>query len=81
MERLKLLELKEGYRIQHGKKPNNVELAAVVFDATDDISDSRKIGLLSRWNVGHDLSAMKPRHLIRLAEHFGITDIHALITL
>ena len=44
------------------------------------VSSARRGRLIGRWNNGLDMTALKPRHLLRLAEFFGVTDITKLIT-
>lgn len=79
MERVRVEELKAHYERVHGTRPTNAEIAEVVFkgDTTNDgrgapLSDDRAVALIARWNNGHDLAALKPRHILRIGAFFGV---------
>ena len=86
MERVRIDELKVRYREKHGTKPTNEQIGEYVFDGDiarpvqgqrrrRQISDDRKAQLIARLNNGHDLTALKPRHILRLGEFFEVTQL------
>lgn len=88
MERVRIAELKLHYQRTRKKKTTHDEIGAYVFkgDVTrpkngkaTKLSPSRKTGLIARWNTGHDLTALKPRHMLRLAEFFKVEKLVELI--
>lgn len=42
------------------------------------LSGKRKAALIGEWDRGRSLTALKPRHVVRLAAFFGITRIDEL---
>jgi hypothetical protein len=81
MERLKISEL-----LSRGKRPRMTrgELSELVFGADKGrpregrrhmLSVSRKRNLISDWDGGKSLTALKPRHVLRLAGALGVTRI------
>lgn len=73
-----------------GEKPLLSEVGRFVFDndtgrpkvgvSRSPLSDGRKSNLIGAWNRGKELTAIKPRHLLRLAEFFRVSDINQLIS-
>jgi hypothetical protein len=82
MERLKIDEL-IAERTERGKITDWPKLLDEVF--ADDIGKGRNGGselsadrrrqLINAWNRGQMLTRLLPRHVIRIAEHFGKTRI------
>lgn len=89
MERVRIDEMVLKYRDKHGNKPTHAEIGAFVFKGEKGrprngkrhkLSDSRKSWLITRWNTGKDLTALKPRHLFRLAAYFNVTTLAELLS-
>lgn len=85
MERVRISELVERHEKRRRKRLSHAEIGAAVFagDVTrpkedgnrQELSEARKTWLITRWNKGHALTAIKPRHLFRLAALFGVTKL------
>jgi len=85
-ERVRIDELKA--RERSSGKCTNEEIAEDVFaedkgrpqnGKSRKLSDVRKSQLIARWNNGHDMTALKPRHIIRLADFFKVYDVRELL--
>ncbi len=74
-----------------GKKKSYAEIGAAVFKGENTrlkkpgskakpMADKRKQGLIGSWNRGASMAALRPRHLIRIADYFNVTDIKQVIT-
>lgn len=90
MERVRIKELQLRMRSKKERKVSNKEIAhAVLGDEVaggagrgvkgEPLSDSRKQTLISEWDNGKSLSAIKPRHILRLAKLFGVTNVNDLL--
>lgn len=90
MERVRIDALVIAHKEATGNKLEYPEIAAFVFkgDKTRPLNGKQRkfdaagrgASLISQWNNGKDLTACKPRHLIRLARLFNVTDVHELIS-
>lgn len=89
MERVKIDELCARRLNEGHERPDFKDIGAFVFEGDlarprdgnnrEDLSEGRKANLIGSWNRGRELTAMKPRHLLRLAEFFGVSDVHDLL--
>lgn len=86
MERLRITELLAD-QWARGVSMSQTELGGLVFGSElgrplngkrSPLSEKRKRGLINAWNQGRDLGALKPRHVLRLAEALRITRIDQL---
>lgn len=88
MERLRITELlAESAARPGGVLWTKTELGDVVFAddngrpqarTSSPLSASRKRTLIGEWDQGKSLTAIKPRHVLRLARFFRITRIDEL---
>jgi len=87
MERLRITELLAELSARHRRDMSQTELGGLVFGSElgrpldgkrRPLSEARKRGLIVAWNQGRDLGALKPRHVLRLAEALRITRIDQL---
>lgn len=84
MERVRIKELQLKLRTTKGTRiTNNAIAEEVLKDAMSGenkpLTDGRKRTLVSGWDNGKDLGALKPRHLMRLAVMFNTYDLRELI--
>lgn len=89
MDRIRIDELALLHLTKHGRKPTYLEIGEAVFRADKgrpyagrkphELSPARKQGLIGSWNRGFALTAVKPRHLLRLAEFFEVKGIKELL--
>lgn len=90
MERVRIKELQLRYRSKKSKKLSNKDIAeAVLGDAVaggagrgtkgEPLSESRKQTLVSEWDNGKSLGALKPTHILRLAKLFDVTNVHDIL--
>lgn len=87
MERVRIDELKALQRANG--KVTNADIAEAVFKGDKlrpvdgakrkKVSTKRGENIIARWNNGHDLTALKPRHLIRLGRFFNVTTLADLM--
>lgn len=89
MERVRITELILSQREKTGKKATHQEVGDFVFKGEkgrrkggkpQPITPLRRSRLIGRWDNGLDLTAMKPRHLLRLSKFFNVTDINQLLS-
>jgi hypothetical protein len=92
MERLQIDELiLAEWRKVGGKKKGYGDVGETVFKGErtrlkkphakpKPMADKRKSELIGAWNRGARMAALRPRHLIRIADYFNVTDIKQLIT-
>lgn len=87
MERLRITELLAEYNAANGTSVTKADLGDQVFGEEKGrplagrqrpLSSSRKRTVIGEWDAGKSLTALKPRHVLRLAEFFGITGIRDL---
>lgn len=88
MERLRITELLAEVSARRVTPMSHTELAALVFGSETGqrpvggqrrpLSEARKRNLIVAWNQGRDLGALKPRHVLRLAEALRVTRIDQL---
>ena len=80
MQRVRVKELLAQYNEGRSNKVEQKELALHIF-RDEDVTAKTKELMLSGINKGVEnrLSRMKPKHYLRLASYFGITDITALV--
>lgn len=89
MERLRITELLEALPSKEGARAlNRTELAELVFGedlgrpqegASKPLSLGRKRNLIGDWDRGKNLTAIKPRHIMRLARALRIREFSELI--
>lgn len=90
IERVRITELLAAQAERRGGEPSSrTALAEALFPAGElgrprhgkrnAISLGRKRALVSEWDRGRQLTALKPRHLLRLARYFKTADIHLLV--
>lgn len=90
IERVRITELLAAQgKIRGGQYSTRTELAEALFPAEDlgrprhgvsrPLSTARKRALVSEWDRGRMMTALKPRHLLRLARFFNTTDVHHLV--
>lgn len=87
MERIRIDELVRQHEARTGQKLDMQALMARVF--ADDIGKGPQGGeplspahqrvLLVAWNRGQKLTRLQPRHLLRIAEFFGVDGIREVI--
>lgn len=84
MERLRITELLAEYNAAHKTNVTKADLGDQVFGAEEGrplagrrrpLSPSRKRTVIGEWDCGKSLTALKPRHVLRLAEFFNIKRI------
>ena len=92
MERLQIDELiLAEWRKSGGKKKSYGDVGDAIFKGertrlkkplakAKPMADKRKSELIGAWNRGAAMAALRPRHLIRIAEYFNVTDIKQLIS-
>lgn len=88
MDRLRITELLAELAAKHRIELTHTGLAAMVFGSDKGqrpvrgrlrpMTEQRKRNLIAAWNNGRDLGALKPRHVLRLAEALRITRIDQL---
>ena len=87
MERLRIDELVSQHEARTGQKLELSLLAFNVFmdeigkgkDGGAPISPAHQRVLLNAWNKGEKLTRLQPRHVIRIAEFFGVDGIREVI--
>lgn len=89
VERVRLDALLVTFMDREGRRPDYAEIAAFVFKGqktrplhgvTRDFNAAeRGAELLSQWNNGNALTALKPRHILRLSQFFKVKDITELL--
>lgn len=89
MERLRITELLEALPTKGGARAlTRTELAELVFNddmgrpkegAIKPLSLGRKRNLIGNWDRGKNLTAIKPRHIMRLARALRIREFSELI--
>lgn len=88
MDRLRITECLADLSARRGGLTlTRTELGEIVFGAdpgrsmpgrSGELSAGRKRTLIGQWDAGKSLTALKPRHVIRLAEALRITRIDDL---
>lgn len=88
-ERVRIDALVIIFKDREGRKPEYPEIAAFVFkgEKTRPLHGKRRpfdiegrgVSLLSSWNNGNELTALKPRHIVRLSKFFKVTDITEIL--
>jgi hypothetical protein len=77
MERLRITELLAEYNAANGTSVTKADLGDQVFGDEQGrplagrrrpLSSSRKRTLIGEWDSGKSLTALKPRHVLRLSE-------------
>ena len=89
IERVRITELLNGISNRLGTRVTRVMLYEKVFPDVDlgrpkdgkqkPLSPERKAALIGDWDRGRSLTALDPRHLIRMSEFFGTDKLTDLI--
>ncbi len=89
IERVRITELIAGLQNRIGVKVSREDLAEKIIPPDDlgrqrggvrkGLSTSRKLMIIWEWDKGKATTSFKPRHLIRLADYFGVTDVRELV--
>ena len=88
MERLKISEAIEAHEKRTGEKIDRAAFYDHVFPDTElgkgrmgdqPLSKARKRTLITYWDNGQHLTRCNPRHIVRIAEYFGITLIRDIV--
>jgi hypothetical protein len=92
MERLQIDELiLAHWRVNGGNKLTYAEVGEAVFKGertrpkrpkttTSPMNEKRKQALIGQWNRGFGMSALRPRHIARLAAFFKVNEIDKLVS-
>ncbi len=91
MERLRIDELRLREQERTGVRPSLLDISRIAFvddlgrrspitGECEPIAEGNARTKLSLWNRGEGLSGLRPRHLLRLSKHYGITDVNELLS-